>query len=75
STKEYGAFIEFLPGREGLCHISELANFRVKRTEDIVKVGDEITVKYLGLDEKGRIKLSRKAVILEREQSERQENS
>lgn len=71
STKEYGAFIEFLPGREGLCHISELANFRVKRTEDIVKVGDEITVKYLGLDDKGRVRLSRKAVIIEREQAER----
>lgn len=71
STKEYGAFIEFMPGREGLCHISELANFRVKRTEDIVKVGDEITVKYLGVDEKGRIRLSRKAVIIEREQAER----
>ncbi|MCX7872570.1 MAG: S1 RNA-binding domain-containing protein, partial [Verrucomicrobiae bacterium] len=73
STKEYGAFIEFLPGKEGLCHISELANFRVKRTEDIVKVGDEITVKYLGVDEKGRVRLSRKAVIIEREQAERQE--
>jgi len=71
ATKEYGAFIEFLPGREGLCHISELANFRVKRTEDIVKVGDEITVKYLGLDDKGRVRLSRKAVIIEREQAER----
>lgn len=70
STKEYGAFIEFLPGREGLCHISELANFRVKRTEDIVKVGDEITVKYLGVDDKGRVRLSRKAVIIEREQAE-----
>lgn len=70
STKEYGAFIEFLPGREGLCHISELANFRVKRTEDIVKVGDEITVKYLGVDDKGRVRLSRKAVIAEREQAE-----
>ncbi|MGC8742689.1 MAG: polyribonucleotide nucleotidyltransferase [Verrucomicrobiia bacterium] len=75
STKEYGAFIEFLPGREGLCHISELANFRVKRTEDIVKVGDEITVKYLGLDDKGRVRLSRKAVIVEREQTEGENNS
>ncbi len=71
SIKEYGAFIEFMPGVEGLCHVSELANFRVKRTEDIVKVGDEITVKYLGRDDKGRIKLSRKAVIIEREQTDR----
>jgi len=72
SIKEYGAFIEFMPGVEGLCHVSELANFRVKRTEDIVKIGDEITVKYLGRDDKGRIKLSRRAVISEREQADRE---
>jgi polyribonucleotide nucleotidyltransferase len=67
STKDFGAFIEYLPGKEGLCHVSELANFRVKKTEDIVKVGDEITVKYLGLDEKGRVRLSRRAVMAERD--------
>ncbi len=61
-----------MPGVEGLCHVSELANFRVKRTEDIVKIGDEITVKYLGRDDKGRIKLSRRAVISEREQADRE---
>ena len=48
---------------EGLVHISELANFRVKQTEDIVKVGDDIWVKCLGVDEKGRVRLSRKAAI------------
>jgi polyribonucleotide nucleotidyltransferase len=73
STKDFGAFIEYLPGKEGLCHVSELANFRVKKTEDIVKVGDEITIKYLGLDEKGRVRLSRKAVIAEREEQEKTE--
>ena len=67
STKDFGAFVEYLPGREGLCHVSELASFRVKRTEDIVRVGDEIWVKYLGLDEKGRVRLSRKAAMEERE--------
>jgi len=67
STKDFGAFVEYLPNKEGLCHISELANFRVKQTEDIVKVGDEIWVKCLGIDEKGRVKLSRKAAMEERD--------
>src|SRR3954471_15001109 len=67
TIKEFGCFVEFLPGRDGLCHISELANFRVKQTEDIVKVGDEIWVKCLGIDEKGRVKLSRKAAMAERD--------
>jgi polyribonucleotide nucleotidyltransferase len=68
TIKEFGAFVEFLPGRDGLVHISELANFRVKQTEDIVKIGDEIWVKCLGVDEKGRVKLSRRAAMAERDQ-------
>src|SRR5437763_17135305 len=68
TIKDFGAFVEFLPGRDGLVHISELANFRVKQTEDIVKVGDEIWVKCLGVDEKGRVRLSRKAAMAERDQ-------
>jgi len=68
TVKEFGAFVEFLPGKDGLVHISELANFRVKNTEDIVKVGDDITVKCLGVDEKGRVRLSRKAAMDERDQ-------
>jgi polyribonucleotide nucleotidyltransferase len=64
---EFGAFVEFLPGRDGLVHISELANFRVKKTEDIVKVGDEIQVKCLGVDEKGRVRLSRRAAMEDRD--------
>src|SRR6185503_20153590 len=67
TIKEFGCFVEFLPGKDGLCHISELANFRVKQTEDIVKLGDEIWVKCLGVDEKGRVKLSRKAAMAERD--------
>jgi len=67
TIKEFGCFVEFLPGKDGLCHISELANFRVKQTEDIVKMGDEIWVKCLGVDEKGRVKLSRKAAMAERD--------
>src|SRR6185436_15695703 len=67
TIKEFGCFVEFLPGKDGLCHISELANFRVKQTEDIVKLGDEIWVKCRGVDEKGRVKLSRKAAMAERD--------
>ncbi len=70
SIKDFGAFVEFLPGREGLVHVSELANFRVKQVEDIVQVGDEITVKLLGVDDKGRVRLSRRAAIEDRERSE-----
>ena len=68
SIKDFGAFVEFAPGAEGLVHVSELANFRVKKVEDIVQMGDEITVKCLGIDEKSRVRLSRKAAMEEREQ-------
>jgi len=67
TIKEFGAFVEFMPGKDGLCHISELANFRVKQVEDIVKMGDEIWVKVLEIDEKGKIRLSRKAAMAERD--------
>lgn len=67
TLKEFGCFVEVLPGKDGLVHISELANFRVKATEDIVKVGDEIWVKCLGIDEKGRVKLSRRAAMEDRD--------
>jgi polyribonucleotide nucleotidyltransferase len=65
TTKEFGCFVEVLPGKDGLCHISELADFRVKQTEDVVKVGDIIKVKCIGIDDKGRVKLSRKAAMKE----------
>lgn len=66
TVKDFGAFVEFLPGKDGLVPISELANFRVKKTEDVVRVGDEIWVKCLGVDEKGRVRLSRKQAMAER---------
>jgi polyribonucleotide nucleotidyltransferase len=66
SIKEFGAFIEVLPGKDGLVHISELADFRVKNVEDVVKVGDLVWVKCIGIDEKGRVKLSRKAAMKDR---------
>ena len=70
SVKEFGAFVEVFPGRDGLVHISELADFRVKRTEDVAKVGDMIWVKCIGIDDKGRVKLSRKAALKERAEAE-----
>jgi polyribonucleotide nucleotidyltransferase len=66
TIKEFGAFVEFLPGKDGLVHISELSSKRVNKTEDVVKMGDEIHVKCLGVDEKGRVRLSRKAAMEER---------
>lgn len=69
SIKEFGAFVEVLPGKDGLCHISELADFRVNRTEDVVKVGDAVWVKCIGVDDKGRVKLSRKAAMKERDEA------
>jgi len=59
----FGAFVAILPGKEGLVHISQLAPGRVERVEDAVKIGDEIMVKVVEIDDKGRINLSRKAVL------------
>jgi len=59
----FGAMVEIAPGKEGLVHISELADYRVGKVEDVVKVGDEITVKVINIDELGRINLSRRAVF------------
>jgi polyribonucleotide nucleotidyltransferase len=67
-VKDFGCFVECTPGKEGLCHISELADFRVRRTEDVVKEGDTITVKCIGIDERtGKVRLSRKAAMKELE--------
>ena len=65
SVKDFGAFVEVLPGQEGLLHISELADYRVKKVEDICSIGDRVTVKVIDLDERGRIRLSRKAALSE----------
>jgi len=75
STKEFGAFVEALPGKEGLVHISELADFRVKKTEDVCKVGDEIWVKCIGIDDKGRVKLSRRAAMEDLDAKKKAEES
>src|SRR5205823_6308409 len=59
----FGAFVEILPGKEGLVHISELANYRVNQVEDVVNVGDEIEVLVTEIDRQGRINLSRRALL------------
>ena len=65
SVKEFGAFVEVLPGQEGLLHISELADYRVQKVEDICSIGDKVTVKVIEMDDRGRIRLSRKAALSE----------
>ena len=67
SLKEFGAFIEIAPGRDGLCHVSELDAGFVKRPEDVVQIGDKVQVKVIGIDDQGRVKLSRKALMAPRE--------
>ncbi|NBZ96623.1 MAG: S1 RNA-binding domain-containing protein, partial [Proteobacteria bacterium] len=69
SLKDFGAFVEILPGKDGLVHISELADVRVNRVEDVVRVGDVIWVKCIGIDDKGKVKLSRKAAMKERDKA------
>jgi polyribonucleotide nucleotidyltransferase len=70
ACKDFGAFVEILPGQDGLLHISEMANYRVNAVADICKEGDEIEVKVIDIDERGRIRLSRKAILIEREEAE-----
>ena len=67
SLKEFGAFVELVPGRDGLCHVSELDVGFVKRPEEVVQVGDRIQVKVIGIDDSGRVKLSRKALLAPQE--------
>ena len=66
-VKEFGAFVECLPGKEGLVHVSELADFRVNRVEDVCALGDQMWVKCIGIDEKGRVRLSRTAALADRD--------
>src|SRR3990167_2108740 len=66
AIKEYGAFVEVLPGQDGLLHISEMSDGYIEKVEDAVKMGQEIEVKVIGIDDQKRIRLSRKAVLKER---------
>lgn len=72
SVKDFGAFIEILPGKDGLCHISELADGYVNSVADVCKVGDELDVKVIAIDDQDRVKLSRKVLL--REQAAQQKN-
>jgi polyribonucleotide nucleotidyltransferase len=65
SIKDFGAFVEILPGRDGLCHISELSNEYVGSVADICSVGDSMKVKVIAVDEQDRVKLSRRAAMEE----------
>jgi polyribonucleotide nucleotidyltransferase len=71
SVKDFGAFIEILPGKDGLCHISELAEDYVSAVSDVCKVGDMLQVKVLAIDDQDRVRLSRKQVL--REQKAKQD--
>ena len=64
----FGAFVEFAPGKEGLIHISKLADRRVGKVEDVLNIGDETWVKVIEIDDKGRINLSRKDALKELEE-------
>jgi polyribonucleotide nucleotidyltransferase len=68
---DFGAFVEIFPGVEGLIHISQLDYRRVKKVTDVVKVGDEVQVKVIGINEDGKIQLSRKEALKEGNQYER----
>jgi polyribonucleotide nucleotidyltransferase len=70
SITQFGAFMEVLPGKDGLVHVSELAEGRTENVEDIVKKGDVITAKCLGVDEKGRVKMSRRAWLRDQKAAE-----
>jgi polyribonucleotide nucleotidyltransferase len=64
-VRDFGAFVEIVPGRDGMVHVSELSDEYVKNPSDVVKVGDVMKVKVIGVDDQNRIKLSRKAVLME----------
>ncbi len=70
SIKDFGAFVEIAPETDGLLHVSEISNNYVERVGDHLKVGDSLEVKVIRIDEQGRIKLSRKAVLEERGESD-----
>jgi polyribonucleotide nucleotidyltransferase len=70
----FGAFVEFLPGKEGLVHISKLDSKRVNKVEDVVSVGDEVLVKVMEIDKQGRINLSRKDALADNNSNKKEEN-
>jgi polyribonucleotide nucleotidyltransferase len=73
STTNFGAFMRLFGNKDGLIHISELADFRVNKTEDVVKVGDMVSAKCIGIDDKGKVKMSRKAAMKEKDDAAKAE--
>jgi polyribonucleotide nucleotidyltransferase len=65
SVKDFGAFVELVPGKDGLCHISELSDDYVSSVADVCRVGDVIRVKVIAVDDQDRVKLSRRAAMRE----------
>lgn len=74
-TTDFGAFVELFPGREGLCHISQLSQERIRKVEDFVKVGDDLLVKVIGIDSLGRINLSHKEALADSTPRQEKERS
>ena len=72
--EKFGAFLELFPGKDGLLHISEIAEERTKAVEDVLKMGDEMFVKVIEIDNQGRVNLSRKVVILEEKEAAEKAN-
>jgi polyribonucleotide nucleotidyltransferase len=64
SIKDFGAFVEIVPGKDGLLHISEIDHYRVGRVDDVLRLGDVVEVKVIAIDDQNRVKLSRKALIV-----------
>ncbi|NCF13451.1 MAG: S1 RNA-binding domain-containing protein, partial [Verrucomicrobiaceae bacterium] len=75
STTNFGAFMQIMPGKDGLIHISELAEGRIEKTEDVVKKGDTVTAKCIGVDDRGRVKMSIRAAAREAKQQEAAEEA
>ena len=74
TIQPFGAFVEILPGKDGLCHISKLAHKRVEKVEDVVNVGETLTVKVMEIDEKtGKISLSHKDTIAKEEEPKKED--
>ncbi|UOQ85623.1 polyribonucleotide nucleotidyltransferase [Gracilibacillus salinarum] len=73
-VEKFGAFVELFKGKEGLVHISELAEERIGKVEDVVKIGDQIMVKVKEIDRQGRVNLSRKAVLIDEKEKEQKQN-
>ena len=63
SIQPFGAFVEILPGKDGLLHISEIEKHRINKVEDVLHMGDEVEVKCLEIDNNGKVRLSRKALL------------